>query len=518
MFDDPTLNPYTKISPEVIGNSEHQELALETARQSIVLLKNSNNLLPLNKNKIKSMAVFGINAATCEFGDYSGVPKNDPVSPLQGIINKAGNKIQVKTIPWVGKLAQQEIIPASAFQHIDNGKYKNGLKVDYFANPALMGQSTSEINENILFDPDNQPPNPIIPKTPMSVRWTGTLTPNVTGSYLFSLKKSGKTKLFINDKLLMEGETEAANLEMVAGKTYQLKLEYACTSGKTYCALSWLTPDKKDADLFAAEKDLARKSDVAIVVLGINKSIEMEGRDRTTLDLPADQQQFIQDIYKANPKTVVVLVAGSSLAINWIQENVSAIVDAWYPGEQGGNALSEVLFGETNPAGRLPLTFYRSTSDLPAFNDYEVFNGRTYQYFEGDPLFPFGFGLSYTNFTYSNIKVDKASMTFNDTISVTVDIQNTGTFDGDEVVQLYVHQKSATVKLPIKQLKAFQRIGLKVGETKTVTFQLSRKDLSFWNEKNEFVLEPGDLQLLIGASSEDIRLRSKTTIIEKNKP
>ena len=173
MFDDTSLNPYTKISPEIIGNADHQQLALETARQSIVLLKNGNNLLPLNRDKIKSIAVFGINAATCEFGDYSGISKNDPVSPLQGIINKAGGKIQVRTIPWVGKLAQHEVIPASVFQHPENGTFKKGLKVEYYANPDLTGKSTSAITENILFDPDNQSPNPINPKTPMSVRYSG---------------------------------------------------------------------------------------------------------------------------------------------------------------------------------------------------------------------------------------------------------------------------------------------------------------------------------------------------------
>jgi len=513
IFDDQSLNPYTKISPEVIGNKEHQQLALETARQSIVLLKNSNNLLPFNRNKIKSIAVLGINAATCEFGDYSGESKNEPVSPLQGIIIKAGNKIQVKTLPWVGKLAQQEIIPSTAFQHLENGVLKKGLKVEYFANANLTGNLTSQVTENILFDPDNQPPNPNIPKTPMSVRWTGQLNPTVNGSYLFSLKKSGQGKLFIDNKPFIDGETEMASLEMEAGKAYQIKLEYACPSGKTYCALSWKTPDKKASDMYQAEKKLAKSCDVVITVLGINKSIEMEGRDRTTLELPADQQQFIQEIYKANPKTVVVLVAGSSLAISWIQENVPAIVDAWYPGEQGGNAIAEVLFGETNPAGRLPLTWYKSMDDLPPFNDYEVFNGRTYMYFSGKPIYPFGFGLSYTNFTYTNIQLEKTDIQRSDTVSVKLDVQNSGKYDGDEVVQLYIQQKSAGLKLPQKQLKAFQRISLKKGETKTLSFKLSREDLSFWNEKNEFVMEPGEIQIIIGASSDDIRLKTKTTII-----
>ena len=510
MFDEPTLNPYTKISPEVIGNPEHQELALETARQSIVLMKNSNNILPLDRNKIKSIAVFGINAATCEFGDYSGVSKNEPVSPLQGIISKAGSKIQVKTLPWIGKMSQHEIIPARFFESTDGETRKKGLKTEYFSDPNLAGNPTIAFTENILFDPSNQPPNIAIPPAPMSVRWSGCLNPAVSGEYMLGMTKTGGFRLFVNEKLVIDNwwndtKNDAVTLNMEAGKSYRVVVEYACRNEKPYCSLSWKTPDKSSENMYRAEKKLAKSCDVAIVVLGINKSIEMEGRDRSTLDLPADQQQFVQDILKANPNTVVVLVAGSSLAINWIQEHVPAIVNAWYPGEQGGNAIAEVLFGYYNPAGRLPLTYYQSTSDLPDFNDYDVFKGRTYMYFEGKPIYPFGFGLSYTNFGYSNISLNKPEMNRNDTISVSTDIQNSGKFDGDEVVQLYIQQKSGNLKLPQKQLKAFQRISIKKGETKTVNFQLSRKDLSFWNEKNEFVMEPGDIRVMLGASSDDIR-------------
>lgn len=505
IFDDPSLNPYTKISPDVIGNREHQQLALETARQSIVLLKNNNNILPLNRSKIKSIAVLGINAATCEFGDYSGVSKNEPVSPLQGISNKTGKNIQVKTLPWIGKMTQQQIIPAAFFTHPENGKIRKGLKVEYFSNSNFSGNPSLSGTENILFDPANQPPNSAIPPVPVSIRWTGFLNPTVSGKYTFGIKKSGEYKLYLNDRMVMDTQNEMAILDLEAGKNYTLKMEYSCSSGQAYCSLSWKTPDKKAAELYQAEKKLAKSCDVVIAVLGINKSIEMEGRDRTTLDLPADQQEFIKEIYKANPKTVVVLIAGSSLAINWIQENISAVVDAWYPGEQGGNAIAEVLFGETNPAGRLPLTWYKSVDDLPAFDDYEVSKGRTYMYFKGKPIYPFGFGLSYTNFKYSNVQLDKPVMGRADTISVSVDICNTGNFDGDEVVQLYVKQKSEIEELPQKQLKSFKRISLRKGETQTVNFPLTRKDLSFWNEKNEFIMEPGEIQLLIGASADDIR-------------
>ncbi len=510
LFDDPSLNPYTTISPSVIGSAKHQTLSLETAHQSIVLLKNQKNILPLDSKKIKSIAVFGINAFTSELGDYSGVPLNAAISPLQGIINKVGKNVTVRSLPWLGKMAQHEIIPSGTFVYDENGKLKNGLRVEYFTNPNLEGNGILGTTENILFDPANQPPNPIIPPVPLSIRWTGLIVPNISGTYMLGIKKIGGCKLYVNDTLVLDHwwndiDKDAITLSLKAGKSYTIKMEYACRNGNAYCALSWKTPDKKESESNVAEKALAKKSDAVIVVLGVNKSIEMEGRDRTSLELPEDQQQFIQEIYKANPKTIVVLVAGSSLAINWIQQNVPAVINAWYPGEQGGNAIADVLFGDYNPAGRLPLTYYNSTNDLPAFSDYEVFNGRTYMYFDKKPLYAFGYGLSYTTFNYTNISVDKSSIHRDDTITVSVDVRNSGKYNGDEVVQLYLQHGNTLLKLPYKELKGFKRISLKKGETQTVQFNLSRKDLSYWNEKNEFVLDAAPLNIQIGAASDDIR-------------
>lgn len=509
-FDDPSLNPYTSISPEVIGSREHQQLALEAARQSIVLLKNEKNMLPLDRSKLKTIAVLGINAATCEFGDYSGNPLNKPVSPLQGIIAGAGKNIQIRTMPWLGKMSQQEIIPGAYFEHsVDNGR-ERGLSVEYFTGPNLEGKSVTHKVENIQFHPANQPPNNAIPPVPLSIRWTGYLTPKTTGKYMFGMNKKGGFRLFVDDKLLLDNwwnevEKDGVEIQLEEGKLYAIRVEYACRNGEAYCSLSWKTPDKRSDDMYAADKELAKSCDVAIVVLGVNKSIEMEGRDRTSLELPMDQQLYIKEVYKANPNTVVVLVAGSSLAINWIQENIPSIVDAWYPGEQGGNAIADVLFGDYNPAGRLPLTWYKSMDDLPPFNDYEVTKGRTYMYFEGKPIYHFGFGLSYTKFDYLKFSANKLEIANSDTLNLSVEIQNSGKFDGDEVVQLYVQQKDEKVKLPLKQLKAFRRVHIKKGETKIVSFKLSWNDLAYWNENNEFILPKGDFRVLAGASSNDIR-------------
>jgi len=512
IFDDISLIPYTKIPPSIIGCPLHQKLALETARQSIVLLKNNDNFLPFNIRKIKKIAVLGINANSCEFGDYSGVPFNDPVSPFQGILNKVGKQAQVKTMAWLGNLSDFILIPGQFLMHLEGDILKVGLKAEYFNTEDLKGSPKLKYDKQVLFDPANQPPDPDISGNPISIRWTGELIPGVSGDYKLGIKSVGNIRFYLNDKLIIDRwewnqsqSNESVNFRFTAGKKYTIKIEFANKEGNPYASLMWKTPAMKYTDMYAAEKKLARNSDVVIAVLGINKSIEMEGLDRTSIELPADQKNFIKEIYKANPRTVVVLVAGSSMAINWINDSIPAVVDAWYPGEQGGNAIADVLFGDYNPAGRLPLTFYQSIDDLPPFDDYEVFNGRTYMYSDKKPLYAFGFGLSYTTFKYSGLKIDQDKIKSGDSIKVSVDIENTGEYDGDEVVQLYLRDLVSSVKLPQRQLKAFKRISLKKGEKQMVSFKLTREDLSFWNNKNEFVLEPGFFILLIGASSDDIR-------------
>ncbi len=512
IFDDLSLNPYNKIPPSVVGCPEHQALALETARQSIVLLKNKDHFLPLDLRKTKNIAVLGINANSCEFGDYSGVPFNDPVSPFEGIKKRAGENVLVKTRAWMGELSDLIRIPAQFLNHSDNTTIKEGLQAEYFNNPDLTGTPIVRSDPQVQFDTVNQLPDLIVRGKPVSVRWTGDLVPRVSGVYKLGIKSDGNVRFFLNDSLIVDRwawnqihSNEVAKFNFIAGEKYSLKIEYTNREESPYISFMWKTPDMKNTDLYADEKKLARASDIVIAVVGINKSIEMEGLDRESLELPPDQALFIREIYKANPKTVVVLVAGSSLAINWINENVPAIINAWYPGEQGGNAIADVLFGDYNPAGRLPLTYYKSMDDLPPFDDYEVFNGRTYMYSDKVPLYAFGYGLSYTTFEYNGITTNESKIKQGDSIEVRVNVKNTGLYEGDEVVQLYLRDMEASEKLPQKQLKNFKRISLDRGETQTVSFKLGREDLSFWNSKNEFVLEPGTFKLMIGASSDDIR-------------
>ena len=353
LFDDPEKNPYNKLAPETVGSEEHRQLALQAAREAIVLLKNDKGTLPLRK--VRSIAVVGLNATSCEFGDYSGEPVTEPVSVLEGIKAAAGKGVKVMHAAW----------------------------------------------------------------------------------------------------------------------------------------------DSEDKGL-----SLAGKCDAVVAVMGINRSIEREGMDREYLTLPTDQQKFLQDLYHANRNVILVLVAGSPLSILWEDKNIPAIVNAWYPGQEGGTAVAEVLFGKYNPAGRLPITFYNRIEDLPPFDDYDI-TKRTYKYFEGDVLYPFGHGLSYSSFRYSGLDVEDKG----ETVDVSFTLKNTGRYDGDEVAQVYVRLPEYEGKAPIKELRGFKRVHVKKGQTVRVTIPLRREDLRYWSDsQGKFIVPEGLPEIMVGSSSADIRL------------
>ncbi|GHT03051.1 beta-glucosidase [Bacteroidia bacterium] len=504
LFDDPSHNPYNRISPSIVGSPEHKELALEAARQSIVLLKNKNNILPIDTKKVKSIAVVGINAASSEFGDYSGYPVNQPVSILAGIKNRVGDKIKIVHAPWVSAADGYELISQSYFPE--------GLQAEYFPNQNLEGQAKTRKDDWVNYEPANQAPDPFLPKAPLSIRWTGKLRPTVSGTYTFAFTADDGCRLFIDEKNIIDSwrsqgiKTDTARIELVAGKDYKIRAEYYDNRDAAVARLSWRIPAvdlKSRLDLYGQAGKAVRECDLAIAVLGINKSIEREGKDRDDIRLPKDQEEFIQEIYKVNPNTIVVLVAGSSLAINWINDHIPAIVNAWYPGEQGGTAVAEALFGDYNPAGRLPLTYYNSLDELPPFDDYDVTKGRTYQYFEGKPLYPFGYGLSYSSFEYKNLNISDEG----DVVRVRFSVKNKGKKDGSEVPQLYVKLPELNISLPIKQLKGFQRLSIAAGKTENVELIVQKSNLRYWNEATAgFEVPRGNYVFMVGASSEDIRL------------
>ncbi len=509
LFDNPANNPYNKLSPSIVGSEKHKELALESARQSIVLLKNKNNTLPINPDKVKSIAVVGINAATPEFGDYSGAPVNEPISVLEGIRRRVGDKVKIVYAPWKSAKDGMELIQGDNFPE--------GLKVEYFDNMELKGTPKVRQEQWLNFEPANQAPDPFLPKSPLSVRWSGKLRPTVSGRYTLSLTSDDGARLSLDGKMLIDAwgghavRTDTVAIDLVAGQTYDLMAEYYDNRDYAVARLQWRVPQvgKKDLiDLYGEAGEAVRSCERVIAVMGINKSIEREGQDRYDIELPEDQQEFLREIYKINPNITLVLVAGSSLAINWMDEHIPAIVNAWYPGEQGGTAVAEVLFGDYNPGGRLPLTYYKTLDELPPFDDYDITKGRTYQYFEGKPLYPFGYGLSYTTFKYSQLKVEDKG----ETISVSYKIKNTGNRDGDEVSQVYV--KLPVEGAPMKELKGFKRTHIKKGQTADIRIDIKKEALRNWDDsRKKFIVPAGIHYFMVGSSSADIKL---STLLQIN--
>jgi beta-glucosidase len=371
-FDPPALVPFSKISTNEICSPEHRALALKAARESIVLLVNRDNFLPLDKSRLKKIAVIGPHADTFTTGGYSG-RADKPVKPLQGIKNRAAGGTEVRYAPGC----------------------------------------------------------------------------DITGG-----------------------------------------------TGAT--------------DSIPQAAEVARGADVAIVFVGTNGRIEAEGRDRTSLSLPGRQEELVKAVRAANPKTVVVLMNAGPLTIPWLKENVSAILEAWWDGVEGGDAIADVLFGDINPAGRLPHTVYASESQVPSQDEYDVTKGFTYMYINGKPLFPFGYGLSYTQFKYSNLRVSTQQIPATGKVMVSVDVENSGKRAGDEVVQMYVHDVECSVKRPTKELRGFQRVALRPAEKKTVTFTLPGEKLAFWDVKTHgFIVEPGAFDVMVGGSADDIRLQDR---------
>ncbi|RIJ45623.1 beta-glucosidase [Maribellus luteus] len=507
-------NPYidAKEADQFNGTKEHRELAKVAAQKSIVLLKNENETLPLSKN-IQSLAVIGVDAREARLGGYSG-PGNNPVSILKGIINKVGEK-NVNYAPGSGRqIANYTTVPSSSLFTIENGKKINGLTGEYFNNSELNGEpaltrTDRQLNFGwTLFSPDQEKIN----YDCYSVRWTGKLLAPETGTFEIGIKGDDGYRIYIDNQLVLDNwkkqtvRTLTTQYRFEKNREYDLRIEFYETVGNARFNLVWNVGIKDDSEQAINEAvALAQKSDVAVVVAGIE---EGEFNDRAYLSLPGKQEELIQRVAQTGKQVVVLLVGGSAVTMtNWIDQ-VPAIVDVWYPGDEGGNAVADVLFGDYNPGGRLPVTFPVHESQLPLYYNHKpTGRGDDYHNLTGKPLFPFGFGLSYTEFQYSDLRFDKQQIGQNESTTVRVNITNTGNYDGDEVVQLYVRDLFASVARPLMELKGFQRIHLKKGETREVSFSVTPETLKMLNEEMQWVVEPGDFRIMVGASSNDIRLR-----------
>ncbi len=502
------------VDPEAAAQNndtpEHRALALHAAREAIVLLKNENNFLPLKK-EIKSIAVIGPNADANRLGDYSGFGMKI-VTVLEGIKSKVSPTTQVSYAKGcdLGETALPPI-PAENLYPPHAKKGGHGLRGEYFNNMNLAGQpALVRLDKQINFDWGGGLPDSSMAPDRFSVRWTGTLIPTVTNTYKLSITTDDGVRLYIDGKLIVDSWVDRApttdhfTMKLEAGQRYDLRIEYYENGGGAFASLGWNLEtgvDKEMADAVA----IAKNADVAIIVAGI---IEGEGRDRADLNLPGSQEELIKAVAATGVPTAVVLMTGSAVTMrNWIDE-APAIVEAWYAGEEGGNAMAEALFGDYNPGGKLPITFPQSVGQVPLYYNVKP-SGRGYDYvsLSGKPQFPFGHGLSYTKFEYTNLRLTPKQINPTENIEISVEVQNTGAREGDEVVQLYLHDVVASVARPLKELKGFKRVPLRSNEKKTVTFLLTPEQLALLDQNMKTVIEPGEFEVMVGSSSEDIRLR-----------
>ena len=503
-------NPYVEESINPLP--EHALLAKQAALKSIVLLKNDKNTLPFS-SAIKRIAVIGSDAEEARLGGYSG-PGNKVVSILKGLQELKG-KNNIFYHPGVGRKSEEYlVIPES--QLIAEGK--NGLQAAYYNNVSLTGMPfLSRQDPQIDFHWTLFGPAAGMDAGFYSVRWTGQLISPVSGSYKIGLEGNDGYRLYINDKLMIDQWSKQSYRTVLAdylfekGKRYNIKVEFYEPRGNAGIKLVWTIGVNYNPKQKIREATLAAsKADAVVIVAGIT---EGEFQDRAFLSLPGHQEELISAMAATGKPVVVLLVGGSAITMgNWMNK-VQAIATCWYPGEQGGHAVTDLLSGKFNPAGRLPITWPLHESQLPlVYNHKPTGRGDDYNNLSGQPLFPFGFGLSYTSFTYNNSRLSSYTIRNTDSILFRCSIRNSGSVDGEEVVQLYIRDVLSSVARPVIELRGFQRIYLKTGEEKTIEFRITPDMLSMLNEKMERVVEPGTFELMIGASSADIRLKEKLLV------
>lgn len=527
MFDPPSMVKYTNAPETTLEAPEHKALALKMAQQSIVLLKNANNTLPLKKT-IRKIAIVGPNAdnRVAVLGNYNGIP-SEIVTVLDGIKAKLGNSVEVQYEKG-STFTNDTLVVYTDESTRFSWEGKQGFKAEYFNNMELKGEPAAVRTENSIdhFWQEGETVTGNLVATNFSARYTSNYTATTDGSITFETDGDDAYRLFINDK-------EAINVwtrNRMGARTYKLKtqkdsvykmvLEYWQGAGKAEIRLR---TGNFEPTNFAALVNSIKDADAIVYVGGISPQLEGEempvnapgfnGGDRTTIALPTVQTQMMKALQATGKPVVFVMMTGSAIAIPWEEANIPAIVNAWYGGQSAGTAVADVLFGDYNPAGRLPVTFYKSDSDLPGFSDYDM-KGRTYRYFKGEALYPFGYGLSYTTFRYSNLQLSQ-TVTKGKNTTVSVQVTNTGKRQGEEVVQLYVSCQNKNVPAPIRALKGFQRIALKAGETKMVKFNLSSSDLSLVNNEGKLYQPEGRIMISVGGGQPGIKNKTTSNVLGK---
>lgn len=527
------------VAEQAIDLPERRALVREAAAEGIVLLKNEQQVLPLQREQLTALAVIGPNAQVAQItgGGSAQVNAHYAVTPFEGIVGKVGDHVHVGYEQGCTNYRLLPLLDTSLLLAGTQGS-EHGLAIEYFNSGDLSGipvnretQTTAEI---MWFSP----PAGVDPRQ-FSARVSGRFTPQEAGAYIFSLTSAGLSRLSIDGREVIEnwtqqtpggeyfgfGSTEVqAVVPLEAGHEYLLTLEFARSEASLLAAvrLGMLPPVPTDAIERAVQ--LAATSDVAIVYVGFGGEWQSEGFDRPDMELPGKQNALVEQVAAANPRTIVVLNTGSPVTMPWL-DKVAAVVQAWYPGQECGNAIADILFGDVTPSGKLPQTFPVRVEDNPAYLNFPGENGKVY-YGEGlfvgyryydkkrvAPLFPFGFGLSYTTFSYSPLRLSAQEINPNDTLQVSVDVTNTGSCAGKEVVQLYVRDEQASLQRPEKELKAFTKVHLEPGECKAVTLSIACEALAYYDDRaHTWIAEAGKFVVLVGTSSQDIRATASFTL------
>jgi beta-glucosidase len=495
MFDPPDAARTVPIS--AVDSAAHRQLALQVARESMVLLKN-NGILPLTRAP-KRIAVIGPLADSVRMleGNYNGTPSR--VTTIVDGIRRQFAGSQIVFEPGTGEFLREPMPVPAAVLTTDDGHA--GLTLQYFETPERNGTaSLTRVEPVVNLDSSGDAGLKF-------ARWHGWLTPTQSGDYTLGAEGS-RNAIYLDGKLIVDGKQHGtsqpgfADVHLEQGHRYAIIVDNAPSLSRSV-RLVWV---RKDPDAPARALAAARNADLVIAAVGITADLEGEesplaipgfkGGDRTTLDLPAEEQQLVETLKGTGKPLVVVLVSGSGLAVNWIQANADAVLQAWYPGEEGGTAVAETLAGRNNPAGRLPVTFYTGVDGLPDFADYSMQN-RTYRYYTGPVLYPYGYGLSYSTFKYANLTLSAATLAAGKPLTAQVQVTNTSGRDGDEVAQLYL-QFGGAAGAPQRALRGFQRVHLKAGESRTLRFMLSARQLSHVNDAGQVIVTAGNYQVSVG--------------------
>ena len=513
----------------------HRQVALQSAREGIVLLKNSGGLLPIDLSKVRSIAVIGPNAAVNQHGGggSSTVTPFYSVSLLEALKKRIGGKVTINYAP--GCTMESEVIPVESsalFTTYGNAKV-NGLTGEYFNNKEMSGSpAMTRADSQVNFNWYGGSPSKYIHADVFSARWTGKLVPPVSDEYELQLASDDASRLFLDGQKVIDNwgdhsyVLKTAKVRLEAGKSYDLKIEYFENWGEAAVKFGWV----RSGQLLNEAVEAAKRSDMVVLCAGLSWKFEGEGSDRKNMSLPVFQDELIEKIAAANKNTVVVMNSGAPVLMDKWLDAVPALVEAWFPGQEGGNAEADILLGDYDPSGKLPVTFPAKWEDCSAYGSYPGKGGQVfysdgifvgYRHFDKQGtkvVFPFGYGLSYTTFEYSNLAITPG-VAADDKISVEVsfDLKNTGQREGAEVAQLYIKDTESSVERPPKELKGFKRVNLKPGETTKVVFKLNKRSLAFYDiNKKDWTAEPGEFEVLVGGSSRDIKLKG-VFILQKGK-